>query len=66
MEAVANACDALFDSVRGRIWVGFSGGMDSTALLHALVRSARRQRGGLERLVAVHVDHGLVPADDHG
>ena len=37
-----------------RLVIGFSGGQDSTCLLHALARSHRR----LE-LLAVHVDHGL-------
>lgn len=40
----------------GRLLVGFSGGLDSTALLHALWQSpAARARG----LRAIHVDHGL-------
>jgi len=37
-------------------WVGFSGGLDSSVLLHAL--SAVRDRLGAP-LAAVHVDHGL-------
>ncbi|MCK7592616.1 tRNA lysidine(34) synthetase TilS [Pseudomarimonas salicorniae] len=36
--------------------VGFSGGLDSSVLLHAL---ARQRRGGL---LALHVDHGLQTA----
>ncbi|APZ44641.1 tRNA lysidine(34) synthetase TilS [Acidihalobacter ferrooxydans] len=44
----------------GRWLVGFSGGADSTALLHALV-----QLDGLGReLLAVHVHHGLQPQAD--
>lgn len=39
---------------RGRLWVGFSGGVDSTVLLHAL-----RAVAGT---VAIHIDHGLDPA----
>jgi tRNA(Ile)-lysidine synthase len=39
-----------------RLVVGFSGGQDSTCLLHALANSHRE----LE-LLAVHVDHGLQP-----
>jgi tRNA(Ile)-lysidine synthase len=39
-----------------RLVVGFSGGQDSTCLLHALANAHR----GLE-LVAVHVDHALKP-----
>lgn len=41
--------------------VAFSGGLDSTALLHATVRAA----AGQQRVVALHVHHGLHPlADD--
>ncbi|MBW8845663.1 MAG: tRNA lysidine(34) synthetase TilS [Burkholderiales bacterium] len=40
--------------------VAFSGGLDSTALLHAVTRSA-----AAPRVVALHVHHGLQPqADD--
>jgi len=39
-----------------RLVVGFSGGQDSTCLLHALANAHR----GLD-LLAVHVDHGLQP-----
>ena len=40
----------------GALWVGFSGGMDSTVLLHRLASlPAARERG----LVALHVCHGL-------
>jgi tRNA(Ile)-lysidine synthase len=38
----------------GRLWVAFSGGLDSHVLLHALARSAA---GGAVR--AIHIDHGL-------
>nr|MCH9742488.1 tRNA(Ile)-lysidine synthetase [Pseudomonadota bacterium] len=37
--------------------VGYSGGMDSTVLLHAL-------RKRTDRLLAVHVHHGLQKAAD--
>ena len=37
--------------------VAFSGGLDSTALLHATVRAA----AGAQRVVALHVHHGLQP-----
>jgi len=42
-----------------RVCVAFSGGADSTALLHGLCR-LRAERDGLE-LRAVHVNHGLHP-----
>ncbi len=42
-----------------RCWVAYSGGVDSTVLLHALAQM-RPQLPGTE-LVAVHVDHGLQP-----
>lgn len=41
-----------------RYVLAFSGGLDSSVLLHALV-SAREVHG--KRIVAVHVDHGLQP-----
>ncbi|HEX6832985.1 MAG TPA: tRNA lysidine(34) synthetase TilS, partial [Rudaea sp.] len=41
----------------GPVAVAYSGGGDSTALLHALADSAVRERG----LRALHVDHGLHP-----
>jgi tRNA(Ile)-lysidine synthase len=40
----------------GAIVVGFSGGMDSTVLLHALAQIAGARERGLR---AIHVDHGL-------
>lgn len=48
--------DAFLDGTRpgGRLWVGFSGGVDSTVLLHAL----RAVPGA----VAIHINHGLDPA----
>ena len=48
------AIQRLSQHHQGRLVVAFSGGMDSTALLHALVRA------GLDsRIEAVHVNHGL-------
>ncbi len=45
----------------GALCVGFSGGMDSTVLLHALAAlPAARERG----LRALHVDHGLNAASN--
>ncbi len=56
LETVERAvADALSD-VAGRIWVAFSGGMDSTVLLHATARVLANR----ERLCAVHVDHGIA------
>ena len=40
-------------------WVAFSGGVDSTVLLDAAARVLGRRSA--ERLVAVHVNHGLHP-----
>jgi len=40
--------------------IAYSGGLDSTVLLHALVN-----RRGAEHLRAVHVDHGLHPESAH-
>ena len=46
---------------RGRLLVGFSGGLDSTVLLHSLAQL----EGVKERLQALHIHHGLSPnADD--
>lgn len=46
-------------SLSGTCFVAFSGGLDSSALLHALVEF-RQQRNF--NLVALHGDHGLQPA----
>ncbi len=60
VERVVRRCEALapwFDRTSAhRLWVGFSGGMDSTVLLHAL-----RDLAGVH---AVHLDHGLNPASE--
>ncbi len=45
-----------------RLLVGFSGGLDSTVLLHRLMRM-REQDPGLE-LRAIHIHHGLSPHAD--
>lgn len=41
---------------QGPLWVAFSGGLDSTVLLHLLVEA-----GLGPRLTVLHVDHGLHP-----
>ncbi len=45
-------------AARGPLLVGFSGGLDSTVLLHALASSEAVRQHGLR---ALHVDHGLHP-----
>ncbi|NBS94207.1 MAG: tRNA(Ile)-lysidine synthetase, partial [Betaproteobacteria bacterium] len=45
-----------------RLAVGFSGGLDSTVLLHAVCAFARS--AGLAPPLAVHVHHGLQAAAD--
>lgn len=45
-------------------WVGFSGGLDSSVLLDALVE-LRRQEGLSHSIRAVHVDHGLAAESAH-
>jgi len=44
------------------IYAGFSGGLDSTVLLHALTQKADPERFNLK---AIHVHHGLHPHADH-
>ena len=52
------APSAIEDRAAGRaLLVGFSGGLDSTVLLHLLAGTSAA-RGGLR---AIHVDHGLHP-----
>ena len=53
--------DGVFEDVRQPLLVGFSGGIDSTVLLHALAGSAQARTRGLR---AVHVHHGLHPDAD--
>lgn len=61
-----SSIDALHDTLHelphGPLWVAYSGGLDSTTLLHAL---ATRCAGAGRELRAVHVHHGLAAhADD--
>jgi tRNA(Ile)-lysidine synthase len=60
MDLVSSACAKVFDGIAdsGRIFVGFSGGMDSTVLLHALAQRPADHA----RIIAVHVNHGLAGA----
>lgn len=58
MTALAEALTAALAQAPGRIFVGASGGLDSTVLLHALAEQGRTDA------VAVHVNHGLHPDAD--
>ena len=54
--------DSLF-SKADRVWIGFSGGVDSHVLLHALANQISVEQK--QKLAALHVHHGLsVNADD--
>ena len=56
MSLIANMQQRLLELPDGPIAMAFSGGMDSSALLHALAHlPAVRARG----LRAIHVDHSL-------
>lgn len=66
MRAVDFDPEKLLSKLRGLpaaqcYWVGFSGGLDSTVLLHALARLRARLDGGLR---AIHVNHHLHPQSD--
>ncbi|RRV15087.1 tRNA lysidine(34) synthetase TilS [Pseudomonas saudiphocaensis] len=55
--------EALSQWRQASAWrVAFSGGLDSTVLLHALVKLAERHR--LPLISAIHIHHGLQPAAD--
>lgn len=62
MDPVANACIEVFDEIDPgtEILVGFSGGMDSSVLLHAVMESGL----GDGRVTAVHVNHALAEEAD--
>ena len=55
-ELSATLRSALTDAAAGALCVAFSGGPDSTALLHALAQLPETRQRGLR---ALHVDHGL-------
>ncbi|MDG0852306.1 tRNA lysidine(34) synthetase TilS [Roseateles puraquae] len=55
----ASATPRTADSSAPAVAVAFSGGLDSTALLHAVTRAVTGQR-----VVALHVHHGLQPQAD--
>jgi len=59
MDAVRAAVAGAMAGAPATLYVGFSGGRDSTVLLHAV--AAARRAG----VVAVHVHHGLHPQADH-
>lgn len=59
--SAAGLADTLPELPPGaRWWVGYSGGLDSTVLLHAMVHLGHAG----ERLGALHVHHGLQPDAD--
>ncbi|WP_240732298.1 MULTISPECIES: tRNA lysidine(34) synthetase TilS [Dyella] len=53
---------ALRDKPEGPLCIGFSGGPDSTALLHAL---ASLPQARARHVRAIHVDHGIHPDSAH-
>lgn len=59
---IAVIAEQLRELPPGSLWLGFSGGLDSSALLTALAGLPEARRRGL---AAIHVHHGLQPqADD--
>jgi tRNA(Ile)-lysidine synthase len=57
--AITDAVSRTLHGTTGRLFVGYSGGLDSAVLLHAVTASA-----GAPRVVAVHVNHGLQTQAD--
>jgi tRNA(Ile)-lysidine synthase len=57
--AVQRAIDAAATSASGVIAVAYSGGRDSTALLHATLKPGGLEWQGERQVVALHVHHGL-------
>ena len=61
-QALAAALDWFPEEVGNRtVLVGFSGGVDSTALLHLLAGCRESRGAGGMRLLAAHLDHRLRP-----
>lgn len=58
---IATVEAALADSPLAPLWVGCSGGLDSTLLMHCAARSETLRARGL---AVVHVHHGLHPDAD--
>ena len=58
MDATATLAAALAGAPAAPLCVGYSGGLDSSVLLHACARQASLRASGLR---ALHVDHGLHP-----
>lgn len=56
---VLEALTALELPVNSKIWIAYSGGLDSTVLLHASVRTF-----GAQRIRALHVNHQLSSSSD--
>jgi tRNA(Ile)-lysidine synthase len=57
-QGILQALDAALADSATPIYVGFSGGMDSTVLAHALSEWRQRKNTGVS-IVLIHIDHGL-------
>ena len=51
----------LLRSASARLLVGYSGGLDSSVLLHALCQAARALGIDRNRIVGLHINHGAQP-----
>jgi tRNA(Ile)-lysidine synthase len=58
--SIEDAIAGVLQTHAGRVVVGFSGGLDSTVLLHASAGFLDE----CDRLIALHVNHGLSPHAD--